>query len=56
MLNKQYLSDNRNVSTLTRFIKQRRLTDVLNLLENQGYTGDAAILMIGYVQLGGDQA
>ena len=51
-----YKSNDRNASKITRFILQRRLTDALNLLDNQGYTGNAAILMIAYLQLGGDRA
>ncbi len=35
------------------FIEQRRLTDALEYLENYGYTGDAAINMIRYLQIEG---
>lgn len=34
-------------------IKRKHLTDYLELLENLGYTGDSAILMIGGSKLWG---
>ncbi len=34
-------------------IKRKHLTDCLELLENLGYTGDSAILMIGSEKLWG---
>ncbi|MUH00495.1 hypothetical protein F7734_52800 [Scytonema sp. UIC 10036] len=45
---KYYIDD--ILPSLDRFIKQKQLTDCLNCLELLGYSGDAAITLLAYLQ------
>jgi hypothetical protein len=43
------------IKKLTSYVRQKELTNCLDLLESYGYKGDTAVLLLAWFQVGGER-